>query len=120
MPPWRRRYAPDAARNGLCPWAGVIDLRIDMMTPEPSPRQRLTYLPSLMDSRHIRPKNKLGQNLLIDLNLLSLIVRAAELSREDLVLEVGSGTGGLTTRLAEQAGAVLSVEIDSDFFELAR
>jgi 16S rRNA (adenine1518-N6/adenine1519-N6)-dimethyltransferase len=90
------------------------------MTPEPSPRQTLTYLRSLMDSRHIRPKNKLGQNLLIDLNLLTLIVRTAELSREDLVLEVGSGTGGLTTRLAEQAGAVLSVEIDSDFFELAR
>ncbi len=92
---------------------------LDMMTPEPSSRQTLTYLRNLMDSRRIRPKNKLGQNLLIDLNLLTVIVRTAELTREDLVLEVGSGTGGLTTRLAELAGAVLSVEIDSDFFELA-
>src|SRR5216683_1570323 len=80
---------------------------LDMMTPEPSSRQTLTYLRNLMDSRRIRPKNKLGQNLLIDLNLLTVIVRTAELTREDLVLEVGSGTGGLTTRLAEQAGAVL-------------
>jgi 16S rRNA (adenine1518-N6/adenine1519-N6)-dimethyltransferase len=90
------------------------------MSTEPSPRQTLTYLRSLMDTRRIRPKNKLGQNFLIDLNLLTVIVRTAELSREDLVLEVGSGSGGLTTRLADEAGAVLSVEIDSNFFDLAR
>jgi 16S rRNA (adenine1518-N6/adenine1519-N6)-dimethyltransferase len=73
-----------------------------------------------MESRGIHPKNKLGQNFLIDLNLLDVMVGAAELSREDLVLEVGSGTGSLTNRLAEQAGAVLSVEMDRDFFALAR
>jgi 16S rRNA (adenine1518-N6/adenine1519-N6)-dimethyltransferase len=89
------------------------------MIPQPSPRQTLTYLRNLMDSRAIHPKNKLGQNFLIDLNLLAVILRTAELSREDLVLEVGSGTGSLTSRLAEQAGAVLSVEIDADFFALA-
>ena len=73
-----------------------------------------------MESRGIHLKNKLGQSFLIDLNLLDVMVSAAELSREDLVLEVGSGTGSLTNRLAEQAGAVLSVEIDRDFFALAR
>lgn len=72
-----------------------------------------------MELRGIHPKNKLGQNLLIDLNLLDVILRTAELSRDDLVLEVGSGTGSLTLRLAEQAGAVLSVEIDRDFFDMA-
>jgi 16S rRNA (adenine1518-N6/adenine1519-N6)-dimethyltransferase len=91
-----------------------------MTVPQTSPRQTLTYLRNLMDSRGIHPKNKLGQNFLIDLNLLSVIVHAAELSRQDLVLEVGSGTGSLTNRLAEQAGAVLSIEIDWDFFALAR
>src|SRR5207245_1278404 len=91
----------------------------DMMASQPSPRQTLTYLRSLMDSRGIRLKNKLGQNFLIDLNLVDVILRTAELSREDLVLEVGSGTGSLTSRLAEQAGAVLSVEIDPNFFDLA-
>jgi 16S rRNA (adenine1518-N6/adenine1519-N6)-dimethyltransferase len=91
-----------------------------MKSPQSSPRQTLTYLRTLMESRGIHPKNKLGQNFLIDLNLLDVVVGAAELSREDLVLEVGSGTGSLTNRLAEHAGAVLSVEIDPNFFALAR
>jgi 16S rRNA (adenine1518-N6/adenine1519-N6)-dimethyltransferase len=85
-----------------------------------APRQTLSYLRNLFDAHGIRPKNKLGQNFLIDLNLLDLIVRAAELSKEDLVLEVGSGTGTLTGRLAEAAGAVVAVEIDADFYALTR
>jgi 16S rRNA (adenine1518-N6/adenine1519-N6)-dimethyltransferase len=83
------------------------------------PRQTLSYLRNLLDSHRIRPKNKLGQNFLIDLNLLDIVVGAAELTRQDLVLEVGSGTGSLTNRLADEAGAVLSVEIDPDFYALA-
>src|SRR5262249_30904288 len=79
-------------------------------------RQTLSYLRNLFDERGIRPKNKLGQSFLIDLNLLDLLVRTAELTKEDLVLEVGSGTGSLTTLLAEQAGAVVSVEIDPAFY----
>jgi 16S rRNA (adenine1518-N6/adenine1519-N6)-dimethyltransferase len=91
-----------------------------MTIPQPSPRQTLTYLRTLMEARGIQPKKKLGQNFLIDLNLLGVIERAAELGREDLVLEVGSGTGSLTNRLAELAGFVLSVEIDPEFFALAQ
>jgi 16S rRNA (adenine1518-N6/adenine1519-N6)-dimethyltransferase len=45
-------------------------------------------------------------------------VRTAELSRDDLAVEIGSGTGSLTTRLADQTGAVLSVEIDPAFHAL--
>ncbi|MBV9126162.1 MAG: methyltransferase domain-containing protein, partial [Planctomycetes bacterium] len=86
---------------------------------KPIPRQTLSYLRNLFAERNIRPKNKLGQNFLIDLNLLDLLLRTAELTREDLALEVGSGTGSLTARLAEEAGAVVSLEIDSDFFALA-
>ena len=84
-----------------------------------STRQTQSYLRSLFTANRLHPKNKLGQNFLIDLNLLEVIVRGAELTRADLVLEVGTGTGGLTTRLAEHAGAVLSIEIDRDFHELA-
>jgi 16S rRNA (adenine1518-N6/adenine1519-N6)-dimethyltransferase len=51
----------------------------DAAAPEPSTRQTLTYLRQLFESRGIRPKNKLGQNFLIDLNLLDFLVRAAEL-----------------------------------------
>jgi 16S rRNA (adenine1518-N6/adenine1519-N6)-dimethyltransferase len=82
------------------------------------PRQTLSYLRNLFEERGIQPKNKLGQNFLIDLNLLDLLLRAAELSKADLALEIGSGTGSLTVRLAELAGAVLSVEIDPAFVDL--
>src|SRR5947209_18844361 len=89
-----------------------------MSAPESFPRQTLSYLRNLFEERGIRPKNKLGQNFLIDLNLLDLLLRAAELTRADLAVEVGSGTGGLTTRLADQAGAVLGVEIHTAFASL--
>jgi 16S rRNA (adenine1518-N6/adenine1519-N6)-dimethyltransferase len=84
----------------------------------PNSRQTLSYLRTLFEERGIQPKNKLGQNFLIDLNLLDLVLRSAELSPADLVLEVGSGTGGLTMRLLERTGAVVSVEIDPAFFSL--
>jgi 16S rRNA (adenine1518-N6/adenine1519-N6)-dimethyltransferase len=86
--------------------------------PPPSPRQTLSYLHSLLSKAGIRPKNKLGQNFLIDLNVLDLLVRTAELTPEDIAVEIGSGTGSLTARLAEAAGAVLSVEIDAPFHAL--
>jgi 16S rRNA (adenine1518-N6/adenine1519-N6)-dimethyltransferase len=89
------------------------------MASETSPRQTLSYLRRLFEAHGIEPRNKLGQNFLIDLNLLDVLLRAAELTQEDLALEVGSGTGGLTARLADQAGAVVSVEIDADFHDLA-
>src|SRR5438874_13741871 len=87
---------------------------------EPIPRQTLSYVKSLLDARGLRPRNKLGQNFLIDLNLLDLAVRTAELDSRDVALEVGTGTGSLTAKLAEHAGAVLSVELDPDFHALAR
>ncbi len=95
------------------------------MTEEPddtrnrAPRQTLSFLRNLLEERGITPKNKLGQNFLIDLNLLDLIVRTAELGPDDLALEIGCGTGSLTARLATAAGAVFGVELDPNFFLLA-
>ncbi len=83
-----------------------------------SPRQTLSYLRNLFAERGIRPKSKLGQNFLIDLNLLDLLLRSAELTRDDLAVEIGSGTGSLTLRLLEVAGAVVSVELDPAFAAL--
>jgi len=84
------------------------------------PRQTFSYLRQLFRERGIHPKNKLGQNFLIDLNLLDLIVRTSELDRQDVVLEVGCGTGSLTARLCDAAGSVISVEVDPDFVTLVR
>ena len=88
--------------------------------PNPSPRQTLSYIKGLLQSRRLIPKNKMGQNFLIDLNLVDVVVRTAELTKEDCVLEVGTGTGSLTTRMADAAGGVFTVELDPEFFEMAR
>lgn len=67
----------------------------------------------------IAPATRHGQNFLIDLNLVELIVNSADLGPEDVVLEVGTGTGSLTAMMARQAAAVVTVEIDAHLFELA-
>src|SRR6266853_1220744 len=90
------------------------------MTSASSPRQTLSFLRNLFESHGIQPKSKLGQCFLIDLNLLDILVQTAELTSKDMVLEVGSGTGSLTNRLAEHAGGVLAVEIDRHLIDLLR
>jgi 16S rRNA (adenine1518-N6/adenine1519-N6)-dimethyltransferase len=88
--------------------------------PVPSPRQTLSYLLRLFEAHGLEAKSKLGQNFLIDLNLLELIVRTAELDASDAVLEVGTGTGSLTAKLADRAGAVATVEIDKTLQPVAK
>jgi 16S rRNA (adenine1518-N6/adenine1519-N6)-dimethyltransferase len=60
----------------------------------------------------VRPKRDLGQNFLIDSNLLEVIARAAELQPDDVVLEVGGGLGVLSEFLAERVRHVHVVELD--------
>jgi 16S rRNA (adenine1518-N6/adenine1519-N6)-dimethyltransferase len=83
------------------------------------PRQTKTFLLERFREMGIRPATRHGQNFLIDLNLVELIVSAAELTTDDVVLEVGTGTGSLTAMMAAQAAAVVTVEIDGHLFELA-
>jgi 16S rRNA (adenine1518-N6/adenine1519-N6)-dimethyltransferase len=82
-------------------------------------RQTKTFLLERFREMGIRPATRHGQNFLIDLNLVQLIVDAAELTKDDVVLEVGTGTGSLTAMMAERAAAVVTVEIDAHLFELA-
>jgi len=60
----------------------------------------------------IRPKRDLGQNFLIDSNILDVIARAAELTPDDVVLEIGGGLGVLSEYLAERVAHVHVVEVD--------
>ncbi len=60
----------------------------------------------------IRPDRDLGQNFLIDSNILGVIERAAELGSDDVVLEIGGGLGVLSEHLATRAAHVHVVEID--------
>lgn len=83
------------------------------------PRQTKTFLQERFREMGIRPATRHGQNFLIDLNLVQIIVDAAELTSDDVVLEIGTGTGSLTAIMAERAAAVVTVEIDAHLFELA-
>ncbi|MFN2617460.1 MAG: 16S rRNA (adenine(1518)-N(6)/adenine(1519)-N(6))-dimethyltransferase RsmA [Thermoleophilaceae bacterium] len=60
----------------------------------------------------VRPNRELGQNFLIDDNLLAVIARAAELGRDDVVLEVGGGLGVLSEYLAPRVRHLHVVEVD--------
>ncbi len=60
----------------------------------------------------VRPDRELGQNFLIDSNILGVIDRAAELHDDDVVLEVGGGLGVLSEHLAERVAHVHVVELD--------
>ena len=82
-------------------------------------RQTKSYLMARFREMGIAPATRHGQNFLIDLNLHDVIIKAADLSDRDVVLEIGTGTGALTELMAQRAGAVVTVEIDSHLFELA-
>jgi len=58
------------------------------------------------------PKKHLGQHFLKDKNYISRIIRTAEIGKDDVVVEIGPGTGALTFQLAELAGRVIAIEID--------
>lgn len=57
-------------------------------------------------------QKKFGQNFLIDTSVLERIINAAEITKDDCVLEIGPGIGTMTQYLAERAGEVVAVEID--------
>ena len=65
-----------------------------------------------MNKYKVAAKKGLGQNFLADANILRKIVAAAQLTSDDVVLEIGAGVGALTTALAEAAGRVVTVETD--------
>jgi 16S rRNA (adenine1518-N6/adenine1519-N6)-dimethyltransferase len=80
----------------------------------PSTQPEGPVQPSLRRMRRfgVRPDRELGQNFLIDSNILGVIGRAAELAREDVVLEVGGGLGVLSEYLARHVEHVHVIEID--------
>lgn len=63
-------------------------------------------------------QKKFGQNFLIDTHVLDKIIRAAKITKDDLVLEVGPGIGTMTQYLAEAARGVIAVEIDKNLIPI--
>jgi 16S rRNA (adenine1518-N6/adenine1519-N6)-dimethyltransferase len=69
-------------------------------------------VPALLRKFGLRPSKGLGQNFLVDSSALLRVVKAADISPDDLILEVGPGLGSLTRLLAAEANRVFAVEID--------
>ena len=73
---------------------------------------------ALLTQAGSHPRHRFGQNFMIDQNLVRLVAESGMLTRDDVVVEVGPGTGTLTEELLERAGHVVAVEIDRDLAAL--
>ena len=69
-----------------------------------------------MKEAHFFPTKRRGQNFLINKNIIERIMACVPLSRDDVVLEIGPGTGLLTRALLTRAGLVIAVELDKKLF----
>ena len=78
----------------------------------------LEDLKSLLKKYNLWAKKRLGQNFLIDEQVLCSIIEAAELKKSDNIIEVGPGTGFLTDKLLEKAGNVVAIEQDKDMVRI--
>lgn len=72
----------------------------------------------ILQKYHFNFQKKFGQNFLIDPHVLDRIVEAAEVTKEDCVLEIGPGIGTMTQYLAESAREVVAVEIDKNLIPI--
>lgn len=72
----------------------------------------------ILHANNIYLTKRLGQHFLIDGNILGKIIEAANLSKDDTVVEIGPGIGTLTEALAETAGRVIAIEYDRRFPEI--
>ncbi|MDR0221037.1 MAG: 16S rRNA (adenine(1518)-N(6)/adenine(1519)-N(6))-dimethyltransferase RsmA [Lachnospiraceae bacterium] len=71
-----------------------------------------TAVLAVLRKHNLALRKKYGQNFLVDRNILEKVVAAANITKDDCVLEIGPGLGTMTALLAERAGRVVAVEID--------
>lgn len=74
----------------------------------------------IMKKYNISANKSLGQNFLIDDEVVDSIVESAKISKNDLVIEIGPGLGTLTARLLEKAGKVVAVELDTRMIDILK
>ena len=72
------------------------------------------YTMAVLEKHGFRFQKKYGQNFLIDTHILEKIINAAEITKDDFVLEIGPGIGTMTQYLCESAREVVAVEIDTN------
>ena len=72
----------------------------------------------IMKKYHITANKNFGQNFLIDENVVNSIVQTADISKDDVILEIGPGLGTLTSKLLEKAGKVICIELDKKMLDI--
>ena len=72
----------------------------------------------LMKKYQISANKNLGQNFLIDENVIQNIIDSAQISENDFVIEIGPGLGTLTSQLVEKAGKVIAIELDKKMVKI--
>lgn len=85
---------------------------------ESNPESLYRITQNQLKSANIHPKKQLGQNFLIEQNIFDLIIKSANLSKDDVVLELGSGIGLLTREIALSVNKVIAVELDFSLFRV--
>lgn len=73
---------------------------------------------TLLSRKKLAPRHSLGQNFLVDKNILEKIIDSSELGPSDLILEIGAGLGVLTEVLINKSGGVVAVELDKGLFSI--
>lgn len=82
--------------------------------------QTKAQIQSLLAAANTAPRHRFGQNFMIDANVVRLIADAGDVKPDDLVIEVGPGTGTLTEELVSRGARVVAVEIDRDLAGMLR
>jgi 16S rRNA (adenine1518-N6/adenine1519-N6)-dimethyltransferase len=80
--------------------------------------QTKTQILALLAKLGMSPRHRFGQNFMIDTNLVRSIAQTAAIHKDDLIIEIGPGTGTLTEELLDRGAHVLAVEIDRDLAKL--
>lgn len=72
----------------------------------------------LLNKYNLKANKNLGQNFLINENIINEIVEKSEISKDDLVIEIGPGLGSLTAKLVETANKVIAIELDDNMIQV--
>lgn len=72
----------------------------------------------LLKKYHIIANKRLGQNFLIDDQVIEGIINISDINKEDLIIEIGPGLGTLTSKLLEKAGKVIAIELDEKMVKI--
>ena len=72
----------------------------------------------ILKKYNIQANKGLGQNFLIDDNVINDIIKSSEIEERDLIIEIGPGLGTLTSKLLEKAGVIIAIELDSRMIKI--